>query len=421
VIFAFVFATGVASALLALVTSVQLLYLESLRLRTRDLPSLNFFKETLEDRIGLKAEQGALTFSLMKHSLILLMGILVLGGFAGGGTPVWQVLLETCLTALVILMLTAYAIPHLLYRRTSGPWLLPLVPLLRVLAVIAKPFAALFGLFQSLIEVAGEKGGTEEAATSAENIDALISAGQEEGLIEEEDRRLIQSVVEFGDKLVREVMTPRPNIVAISAAASLEQLRQLVINEQYSRIPVYEESIDNIAGFVHVRDMFELEEEQRSRRTVRELMRPLRFVPETKPVNDLMREMQQDGTHMVIVVDEYGNTAGLATMEDLVEVILGEIRDEHEPGSDITEDGEGGYIVSGSFDVARLGDLFEFRPEEDIESTTVGGLVTEWLGHVPQAGESVERDGLRIEVLASDELRVEQVRIRKSTHAMAHE
>ena len=153
---------------------------------------------------------------------------------------------------------------------------------------------------------------------------------------------------------------------------------------------------------------------------MRELVRPIRFVPETKPVNDLMREMQQDNTHMVIVVDEYGNTAGLATMEDLVEVILGEIRDEHEPETDIVEDGNGGFIVSGNFDLARLVDLFEYRPEEDIESTTVGGLITEWLGHVPQAGEFVERDGIRIEVLASDERRVVKVRISKSA-AVAHE
>jgi CBS domain containing-hemolysin-like protein len=166
--------------------------------------------------------------------------------------------------------------------------------------------------------------------------------------------------------------------------------------------------------------MFEIDEEERARRTVRELLRPIRFVPETKPVNDLMREMQQDNTHMVIVIDEYGNTAGLATMEDIVEVILGEIRDEHEPDSDVTEDGEGGYIVSGNFDLARLEDMFQFRPGEDIESTTVGGLVTEWLGHVPQPGESVDRNGLRVDVLASDELRVEQVRIRKS-QTVAHE
>jgi CBS domain containing-hemolysin-like protein len=221
-------------------------------------------------------------------------------------------------------------------------------------------------------------------------------------------------VVEFGDTTVREVMTPRPNIVAISAHASLEDLRKLVIHEQYSRIPVYDTSIDDVCGFVHVRDVFELDEDSRANKTVATLKRPIRFVPETKPVKDLMREMQQDNTHMVIVIDEYGNTAGLASMEDLVEVIVGEIRDEHEPGSDVTQEPGGAFVVSGSFDVARLSDLFdEFHPHEETESTTVGGLLSEWLGRVPGPGEVVERDGIHAEVLAGNELRVEQVRLRK--------
>jgi len=206
-------------------------------------------------------------------------------------------------------------------------------------------------------------------------------------------------------------MTARPNIVAVQADQSLEALHELVVVEQYSRIPVYQTSIDDVIGFVHVRDMFEIQESERPTRTVRELMRPIRFVPETKPVNDLMREMQQEGSHMVIVVDEYGNTAGLSTMEDLVEVILGEIRDEHEPGSDVIEDEKGGFIVSGNFDLHRLEDMLNFRPDEEIESTTIGGLVTEWLGRVPPPGEVIERDGIRIEVLASDEMRVGQVRL----------
>jgi CBS domain containing-hemolysin-like protein len=281
----------------------------------------------------------------------------------------------------------------------------------------------LLEFFQSLIELTDDQSFKEEAPTPAENIEALITAGTEEGLIEEEDRKLIQSVVEFGDKVVREVMTPRPNIVAIQADASLEELRKLVITEQYSRIPAYEQDIDQVAGFVHVRDMFELEEEQRESRKVRELLRPILFVPETKPVSDLMRQMQQENTHMVIVVDEYGATAGLATMEDLLEVIIGEIRDEHEPDSDVTEDGNGGYIVSGNFDLARICDLLDtFHREEDLDSTTVGGLVTEWLGRVPKPGEVVERDGVRIEVLASDDLRVEQVRMsRPQGQTVAHE
>jgi len=403
----------VLSLLLGLVTFVQLLYLESLRLRTRDYPAIKFFKETLEDRIGFQTDDGAGSFTLVKHTTILFIGILYFLVFADGQAWNWIEVLETLVASWLTMVAMAYVLPQVLYRRTGAQWLAPVAPLIRVVGMLAKPFVAVLAFFQSLVEITDNSSGAEEPPTQAENIEALISAGTEEGLIEEEDRKLIQSVVEFGDKVVREVMTPRPSIVAVSATATLEELRELVIHEQYSRIPVYENTIDTIAGFVHVRDMFELDEDERANRTVRELVRPIRFVPETKPVNDLMREMQRDNTHMVMVVDEYGNTAGLASMEDLVEVILGEIRDEHEPNSDVQEDGQGGYIVSGSFDVDRLVDLLHFHPEEDLESTTVGGLVTEWLGRVPQAGESLERDGIHIDVLASDELRVAQVRVRR--------
>jgi putative hemolysin len=413
--FAIMIATLLAIPLLGLVTFVQLLYLESLRLRTRDLPSLKFFKDELEDKIGIKADQGAGSFSLIKHSLLVALGVLY---FAWLGN-LWQ----AALAAWLVMIAVAYALPQLLYRRTSGRWLLPLTPLLRALAWVARPCEALLEFFQSLIDLTDNQSSNEEPPTSAENIEALISAGAEEGLIEEDDRKLIQSVMEFGDKIVREVMTPRPNIVAIPADASLEELRQIVITEQYSRIPAYDQDIDQIVGFVHVRDMFEVEEDQRESRRVRELVRPILFVPETKPVSDLMRQMQQENTHMVIVVDEYGATAGIATMEDLLEVIIGEIRDEHEPDSDVTEDGRGGYIVSGNFDLARVNDLLDsFRREEDLESTTVGGLLSEWLGRVPKPGEVVERDGARIQVLASDDLRVEQVRISKpENQVVVHE
>ena len=394
--------------LLGLVTFVQVLYLESIRLRPRDLPSIKLFKESLEDRICLHTEQGAEAFSLVKHTLLILLGIVFYAWFSDN---LW----EAIAAALAVMVTICFALPQLLYRRTSGRWLLPLAPALRLIALVARPVVAMLTFFQRLVDLTDDTAAKAEEPTPAENIEALISAGTEEGLIEEEDRELIQSVVEFGDKVVREVMTARPNIVAISAESTLEELRQIVITEQYSRIPVYEQSIDGVIGFVHVRDMFELEEEERGKRTVRELVRPIMLVPETKPVNDLMRQMQQENTHMVIVVDEYGNTAGLATMEDLLEVIIGEIRDEHEPESDIKEDGTGGYIVSGNFDLSRVGDLIQdFRREEDIESTTIGGLVSEWLGHVPKTGEFVDRDGIRIEVLASDELRVTQVRLSKS-------
>lgn len=393
--------------------AIQTLYLEGMRLRTRDLQSLQFFKSELEPRLSLRSEEGALTFSLWKHTCLVFFGVMVLAHAINGGFLTPAVLLEGLVTAWLPMLLCAYLIPQLLFRRTSGRWILPLLPLYSVAALLIRPLVVSLGFLHSLLDITADEAERDEPATPAENIEALITAGTEEGLIEEDDRKLIQSVMEFGDKVVREVMTARPHMVTIQADKTLQELHELVVNEQYSRIPVFQASIDDIIGFVHVRDMFEVAESKRLTRKVRELMRPVRFVPETKPVDDLMREMQQEGGHIVIVVDEYGNTAGLASMEDLVEVILGEIRDEHEPGSDVTEDGNGGYIVSGNFDIARVADVLPFKLDEEIESTTIGGLVTEWLGRVPTPGESIERDGLRVDVIASDEMRVERVRLSK--------
>ena len=398
---------------LALVTLIQFLYLESLRLRPYERPALEYFKDTLEEKIGVETEHGVLTFSLLKHTMLVLLGAVCLLTPVGLRNVAVRPWVEACVLAWITMLAATYVLPHMLYRLTSGRWLGALAPFLRGLAVLMRPMVALFGFFQSLTDLTERQPAENEAPTPAENIDALITAGAEEGLIEESDRELIQSVVEFGDKTVREVMTPRPAIVAIAADEPLEALRQVVINEQYSRVPVFEENIDRIIGFVHVRDMFELDEDEREGRKVRELVRPIRFVPETKPVQNLLKEMQRDRAHMAIVVDEYGNTAGLVTLEDLVEEVFGEIRDEHEPAMDITEEPNGQYVVSGNFGLDRLEELLDFRPAEEPESTTVGGLVMEWLGRVPQAGEIVERQGIRIEVLASNDLRVEQVRVSK--------
>ena len=408
---------AVMGVLLAAVTLVQQLYQESLRLRPHERPALEYFKEKLLPRIGVDTDHGVLTFSLVKHTLLILLAVVFL--LLHSSQISLRGVFESCLLAWLTMLGATYIVPHVLYRHSSGRWLGAFVLPLRAVAVLMQPLVALSAFFQSLTELTNGEPVQSENGTPAENIDALITAGTEEGLIEESDRELIQSVVEFGDKTVREVMTPRPNIVAIAANQSLENLRELVIHEQYSRIPVYEESIDRIAGFVHVRDMFELDEDERKGRTVRELMRPIRFVPETKPVNDLLKEMQQDRAHMAVVIDEYGNTAGLVTLEDLVEEVFGEIQDEHEPVEDVVEDADGRYIVSGNFSLDRLEPLVEFRPAEQPESTTVGGLVSEWLGRVPRPGESVERQGVRFEVLRSDDLRVEQVRVSRveSNHA----
>ena len=404
----------VLSILLGFVSYVQLLYLESLRLLRRETPALEHFREELSAAIKLDSERGSLSFSLIKHISLPLVGVFFLCAVTRPEAPPWQRVLEASGLALASMFLMTYVAPQVLYRRTTGLWMRGFIPLIRLLAIVIGPVSMLLGLFHSVLDYRENGNGEpEKTPHPSEHVEALIDAGAEEGILEEEDRELIHSVVAFGDKTVREVMTARPNIVAISAEKSLADLRQLVIHEQYSRIPVYKETIDNIIGFVHVRDMFELDENERQQKRLSELLRPIRVVPETKPVHDLLREMQHDSAHMVIVVDEYGNTAGLATMEDLVEEILGEIRDEHEPDRDVCQESETSFVAPGSLDLDRLHELLGFRPEQDTESTTVGGLVAEWLGHVPQVAESVERDGIRIEVLAGNELRVEQVRVSK--------
>ncbi len=400
------------AAVVTLVTCVQILYLEALRIHARELPALEFFKATLEPKIGLTTERGALTFSLVKHIGLAVTGCLILAITLQGALR-GQALAVAFVLAGAVTIVGTYIVPQILYRRTSGRGLLPLTPVFRAVALSTRPLTWLLEFLQSLFDLGSAEQSAEQPSPE-EHIGALITAGREEGIIEEADRELIQSVVAFGDKTVREVMTPRPKIVAIRRDATLEELRSLAINEQFSRIPAYETDIDSICGFVHVRDMFEVNENQRATRTVREIMRPIRAVPETKPVNDLLREMQEEGAHMAVVVDEYGSTAGIVTLEDMVEEIVGEIHDEHEPERDFRQDPDGSYVVSGSFDVDRLADLLDFHPQRDAESTTIGGLVTEWLGHVPAVGEETERDGILITVLAANDRRVDQVRVAKA-------
>lgn len=400
------------ASLLSLAGYVQMLYLESLRLRTREYPALAHFKGHLQERLGYETEQGAFVFSLIKHTLLVFCGaVLVIA--ARAGAPDWPAQAEGAAAAWAVMLVGSYAVPQVLYRRSSGRWAEPLVPFLRFLALLFRPLTLLLGFFHSLFEL-GQPQPDQEPQSGAGEIEALISAGEEEGILEREDSRLIQNVVAFGDKRVREVMTPRRSIVAMEVDGTLEDLRKLAKEQQFSRIPVYEGDIDHVIGFVHLRDLFELDEEHRRSGSIRGLMRPIEAVPETKPVSQLLREMQERGIHIVYVVDEYGRLAGLATMEDLVEEVFGEIRDEHEPQHDVERHADGSITVSGAFDLDHLYDYFGFKPGGGIESTTVGGLACEWHGSVPRKGETVERDGLRIEIVSADEYRVDRVRISAS-------
>ena len=230
-----------------------------------------------------------------------------------------------------------------------------------------------------------------------------------------EERRLLQSIVDFSDTLVRDVMTPRPDVVAVSHESTLDEIRAVVKEEQYSRIPVYSDNLDNIVGVIFVKDLIRLWDERPTSRVVDRLVRPAYFVPETKYVADLLKEFQVRHVQMAIVVDEYGGTAGLVTLEDLIEEIVGEIRDEHDVETEpIVEEAHGVFLVSGRVDIDEVAERLGVRIERQ-GFATLGGYLLAELGRVPAAGESFAVGHLEIEVVEAERRRVTRVRLRRQT------
>ena len=413
IFFAGILLAIVLCAGLILSSFLATLFVEALRLRPhRGARAFAYCDDEVLPRLGLEEREGLRRYSMVRQFTILLLAVDVAALTMPSG-PTWPTLAETVLVAVALTALFGHIIPGVLVTRTDGRWSRAFLPAARIMAWTIRPVLLLTAFASSVAELGGDDPEDERDANGSEQpIDALLDAGEEEGLIDDADRRLIQSVVEFGDKTVREVMTARPDIVAIEASSTVEQLRELLIEEEYSRILVYNTNIDNIVGFVHSRDTLEVDRAERARMRVSEIVRPIALTPETKPIQELMRELQETSSQMTVVVDEYGQTAGLATMEDLMEEIVGEIRDETEPSEDIELLPDRSFIASGNLDVDRLDELAGFRPDNSTTSTTVGGLVCEELGQVPDAGTRVRLAGIEIEVLSADDRRVRSVRVK---------
>ena len=374
--------------------------------------NIEMFERQVEPSLKLDRVRAGLTFALLAQMMILALA--VLGGYLAfaRATLNWATALQTVILLVVTVVVFAHLVPHVLITRTSGEWLVGFTRLLRLSALLATPVVAVLSFSFSMAALGAEPGAEQENPKSNEkNIEALIERGEEQGLIEEEDRRLIQSVVEFGDKTVREAMTARPNIVAVEKNVTLEDLLRTIETKHYSRVPVYSGDLDNIEGFVYTREFIQLEDPELKRMRAGERLRPVLFAPETKPVAELFREMQHQNIHMAVVIDEYGSVAGVATMEDLVEEIVGEIHDETETPGEVVAEGNNSYLVAGHADIDRLEELFGVRPETPAEVTTVAGLVNALAGHVPQPGEVFDHNGLRFEVLAANGLKVDRLRI----------
>ena len=404
------FALLLLVGLLTLVSYVDRVYQEIGKFLSREFQdNIDVFEQKVEPKLGVSRTRAALSMAILTQLTMaatsLLIGYVV---FADEQWSIYEILQATISLILIVIVCNRF-LPFLFFSRTRGSWLARWTLLLRVLIYLVLPITIVLGFLQSVVSLTRQNT-REEPESSAEAVDALIEAGQEEGIIQEGDRDLIQSVVEFSGKTVREAMKPRPQMFAVPCDTTVERFIEMLRTKHYSRVPVYEGNIHNIKGIVYAQDVLQVPDTEAHTRTLEGLMRrDVYFVPESKLGSDLLREMQRKNVRMAIVVDEYGGVAGLVTIEDLVEEIVGEIRDEHEK-PEVVREGERSFVVSGGTDVDRLGELFGTKPEGK-ESATVAGLVSELAGHIPRKGEIIEGDGLRFEVLESTDRKVERVRI----------
>ena len=381
--------------------------------------NLDIWEERIEPHLALTREHAAISAQVAQQLALGLMA-LVFGALlfdrGGKAQPSAGEIVQALLGVVLVIVFCNQALPWLLFERTEGRWAVRMLWPIRLLLWSMTPITVLVRFFFSVVSLAEEPATREEEA--AVDVEALLEAGEEEGILEEADRDLVRSAVEFGDKLVKEVMTPRPRVFAVRDSMTLEQFLTELKEHSYSRVPVYAGSLDNITGIAFAHDLLQITDDEARTRTVASIQRPAAFVPETKKGYELLREMQREKQHMRIVIDEYGGVAGVVTIEDLLEQIVGEIRDEHETDApvEVPQREEGGaWVVPGGFPVDQLGDLFgePLDLDEEWEAASVGGLVSEIEGRIPLTGEMVELKaaGLRMEVVASTDRRVERVRV----------
>ena len=400
-------------ALLVVSAYASRLYTESGKFLSREFQeNIEIFEHQIEPRLGFNHRRAALSFALLEH--LLTAAICFLLAYEVFRRPGWRAedAAQAAFLAILVIVLFDRFLPFLLFSRTRGGWFVRFVLLSRLLIYAVLPLTIVLGFLQSVISLTRAESAGEEPEHPSEAVDALIEAGQDEGILEESDRDLIHSVVEFGDKSVRDVMTPRPSIFAVPSETTVEQLTHLVSEHPYSRIPVYRGELDNIVGIVSARDLLQVADTEASRTLAGSMMKTdVYFVPETRRASELLAQMQRENRRLAIVIDEYGGVAGLVTVEDLIEEIVGELRNEGEARTELLRESDQSYVVPGGFETSRLEELFPVRLSDEWHATTVGGLVTEIAGHIPLPGECVQEGGLGFEVLESTARRVEKVRI----------
>lgn len=384
------------------------------------LRSASFLKRVLENR-------PRFSFAISATIQILLVAVAVL--VTSISLSLFQedrFVLVGLLAGLILSGIFRQIIP--LFISTRDPegtllFLLPVIrPILPLMAFAADPFHRLFDRSRDK-ELELDQSDEGEDEDPGDDIKFLIGLGEDEGIIEEEEGELIHSILEFGDTRVSEVMTPRPDIVAVPASATVREARDVMIESKYSRLPVYRDQIDNVEGLLYVRDLLQQWAEGSEDGPISPLVRPVYFIPETKPVAKLLEEMKKAHVQLSMVIDEYGGVCGLVTVEDILEEIVGELEDEDIEGDelkDIVEKDKGCYEVLGSTEIGKIERLFDMEIEAD-DFTTIAGLVINESGKVPQSGEKLTFRGLEVEVLEADERRIGRLQVKRAADKNSNE
>lgn len=364
---------------------------------------------------GLMARPQRLGMSLGLWSQLLLALLLLLiwplsDLLPGGGWTLAGL-------ALAYLWALDLALPTLLTCRAPAVWIVRLFPIYapfhRILIPLVMPIANVFERQRQERDTARD---AEDEDVTVDAVTALLEEGEAEGILEETDSALIRNVVSFGDTVVREVMTPRTALVALSVEASTAEAWAAFRASRHSRIPLFEGGIDKVVGVLLLKDLLQHAESQTI--VLQSLMKPAQFVPESKPIEELLRDLQRARAQMAIVVDEFGGVSGLVTIEDLLEEVFGEIRDEHEGAVDLLEQEPGVYIVSGKVHVEDLEQCMGLAFERD-GFDTVAGLVMARMGRVPEAGDQVAVEGATLTVTRMKGPRILQVRVESTGGAAA--
>jgi len=424
--YSWLFALGVVllALFLPVYSYLALIYRELGRMTTGPVHEhLDIFEAELEPKIKLNRRSAGRAFRILGHFWLAFLVLETTRGVFYFVSGTWESVIELVAFIVLEVVIAMHFIPDILLYRTTGRWLNPLLPLIRASLVLVWPVRVFLEGAESLARISEQELEKSEEQRTEEGIEALVEAAEEEGIIEPEQADLIEQVVEFSDKRVREVMTPRPEIVAIETSATLEELHAKLVETGFTKLPVYENLLDNIQGVVYSQDLLQVADTDFPKRQVRELMKPVLFMPETKIGSELLREMRQKDQTMAVIIDEHGSVAGIATMEDLVEEIVGESGAEGtHPKLEMVREGTSSLVMRGSTAIEDVEEMLSvhFGDSVDETVTTIAGLLTHVSGRVPAPGEKFDLEGFRFEVLEANQRKVLRVKIQKLSSPAMH-